>query len=263
MNPQLQVHLLPQHAQASELDGASVVVVDVLRATTTITHALAAGASEVIPCLKVEDALHVAAKLGDGAVLGGERDGLPIDGFHLGNSPAEYTEESVGGRTLVFTTTNGTRAMRACRDAEEVLLGAFVNVAAVAIRLAGRERVHLVCAGTRGEVTREDVLLAGLLVEKLVRRSPIPYELNDEAVLARDAWRGLGSPVADLSIALKSSATEQHAAESELAEVLTESRGGRDLVEIGLGDDIGLAARVDRFDIVPLLDTVAWKIGLP
>src|SRR5205823_10380648 len=139
----------------------TVVVIDVLRATTTIVHALAAGAREVVPCLEVEDARRIAAELGKAAILGGERRGLPIPGFDVGNSPAEYTRQRVGGKTVVFTTTNGTRAMQRCKFASRVLLGAFVNFSAVCRELAVVDHVALVCAGTDGHVTREDTLLAG------------------------------------------------------------------------------------------------------
>lgn len=96
--------------------------------TTTIAYALAAGAVEILPCAEVEAAQKLAATLPPGrALLGGERLGLPIKGFDLGNSPSGYTRERVAGRTVVFTTTNGTRALERCRLAQRVLPGAFVN----------------------------------------------------------------------------------------------------------------------------------------
>src|SRR5262245_17681938 len=103
---QLDVYLLPDLAEPAALAAKTVVVIDVLRATTTIVHALAAGAREVVPCLEVEEARQVAARLGKVAVLRGERGGVAIAGFDVGNSPAEYTRERVGGKTVVFTTTN-------------------------------------------------------------------------------------------------------------------------------------------------------------
>ena len=124
----LKAHFLPDLTAPEKLAGGAVVVIDVLRATTVIAHALAAGARQVIPCLEVDEALRIAQTLPKGqAVLAGERDGLKIDRFDLGNSPAEFTPESVAGKTLVFTTTNGTRAMTYCRDARRVIIGAFVN----------------------------------------------------------------------------------------------------------------------------------------
>src|SRR5690242_16614412 len=108
----IRVHLLPALIAPEQLADGVTVVIDVLRATTTITAALAVGASEVIPCLEVEDARRAVANLPTGQpVLGGERGGVRNDGFDLANSPCEYTAQSIGGKTLVFTTTNGTRAM--------------------------------------------------------------------------------------------------------------------------------------------------------
>ena len=94
---QIDVYLLPALVEPVELEGKSVVVIDVLRATTTIVHALAAGASEVAPCEEIDDAKKLAKALGAKAVLSGEREGLPIPGFDLGNSPSEYTRERVAG----------------------------------------------------------------------------------------------------------------------------------------------------------------------
>ena len=149
MSQQLNVYELPTSVAPEELAGTTAVVIDVLRATTTILYALQAGASEVIPCLEIGDALKIAASLPRSqVVLGGERGGLPIDGFDLGNSPREYDPPAVAGKTVVMTTTNGTRAMDQCRIAESVLIGGFVNAAALADRLAARERIALVCAGS-------------------------------------------------------------------------------------------------------------------
>src|SRR3954447_24007137 len=125
--PRVFVHLLPALVEPETLRDQTVVVVDVLRATTTIVHALAAGARAVVPCLEVEEARQRAANLPAGsAVLGGERQGLRIEGFDLGNSPTEYTPERVAGKTVVFTTTNGTRAMLHARGARRVVLGSLV-----------------------------------------------------------------------------------------------------------------------------------------
>src|SRR4051812_42560200 len=107
----IDVYLLPALVEPEALSGSTVVVIDVLRATTTIVHALAAQAVEVAPFRDVEDARRLANDLGNKAVLGGERGGVPIPGFDLGNSPAEYTSERVAGKTVIFTTTNGTRAL--------------------------------------------------------------------------------------------------------------------------------------------------------
>src|SRR5438874_11853400 len=124
---QIDVYLLPALVEPAELAGKTVVVIDVLRATTTIITALANGATQVIPCLEIDEARKAAADFGSPAILGGERGGRPIAGFDLGNSPAEYSREQVAGKTVVFTTTNGTRALLRCKAARRVLLGAFIS----------------------------------------------------------------------------------------------------------------------------------------
>jgi 2-phosphosulfolactate phosphatase len=246
MSKSLDVYLLPDLVSPEHLRGKTVVVIDVLRASTTITTALAVGAREVVPCLEVEEARRVAAKHGADVLLGGEREGLPIDGFDFGNSPAEYTSERVSRKTIVFTTTNGTKAMQRCTQADLVLIGAFVNLSATCRVLLGKAQIALVCAGTCGEITAEDVLFAGAVVNTLESTVEREFELNDQARLARDAWqvRVAGDGV-------------------ELSARLRQSQGGRNLARIGMSGDIDLAANVDAFDIVPQLDTADWRIYVP
>src|SRR4051794_31949894 len=146
--PLVFVHLLPDLIPTGALGGGVAVVIDVLRATTMMVHALSAGCTAVIPCLEIDEAREIAARLPvGGALLGGERQGVPIDGFDLGNSPRSCTPEVCRGKTLVMTTTNGTRAILACLDADRVLIGAFPNFAPTAQLLHAEERpIHVVCA---------------------------------------------------------------------------------------------------------------------
>ena len=261
--PTIYAHFLPQLTTPEALAGGTVVVIDVLRATTTIAFALAAGAERIIPCGELDDARRLRDELAArrppvAALLGGERGGLPIEGFDFGNSPAEYTPHRVRGRTIAFTTTNGTQAMLPCRQAARVLLGAFVNLRAVIAEVRGAERVHLLCAGTQGEITREDVLAAGAIVHRLMRPDdPLAAgawsrcELNDQARIARDAWQA-ALPPAEL---FTSSVPRQW-----LAKTLAESKGGRNLTRVGLARDIADCADLDRFDVVPELDVDAWEV---
>jgi 2-phosphosulfolactate phosphatase len=246
MPQRVNVSLLPELSSASQFAGSITVVIDVLRASTTITTALAQGAIEVLPCLEVEEARNIAASRPD-VVLGGERQGIRIDGFDLGNSPAEYTSDRVSGRTVVFTTTNGTRALQHCRQAKRILLGAFVNLSALCDQLRGSASVELLCAGTNGRVTREDVLFAGAVVEQLSDASPGP-DVNDQAQIAVAAWK---------------QARSRFAEGTPLAACLTDSLGGRNLIEIGQQRDIEIAATVDQFEVVPELDPKDSVIRLP
>ena len=239
----LNVHLLPRLVKPAQMTGKAAVVIDVLRATTTIVHALAAGATAVIPCREVEEARRLAGARGDVIVLGGERGGLQIEGFHLGNSPAEYTPETVGGKTVIFTTTNGTRAMLKCRLARRVLVGAFVNFSALCDILSDEAGVELLCAGTNREVTREDVLLAGAVAAEVAEAGD--WLLNDQARIAADAWSAVSRDLATTGL---------------LWETLKESRGGQNLQSIGQAKDIEIAAQIDKFDRVPELNVPQWII---
>ena len=214
-------------------------MIDVLRATTVIAHALDAGASRIVPCLEVDKARQIkASDAADNVLLGGERGGLPIDGFDLGNSPQDYTAERVSGRAIAFTTTNGTRALESCRGASRVVTAAFVNLSAACASLTTAEHVEIVCAGTNGQPTREDILAAGAICESL----GAGWTANDAAAIARAAWTSVSR---------------------SLAEELRDTQGGRNLIRLGLEGDIEVAAEADRFACVPVLDQARWQITLP
>jgi 2-phosphosulfolactate phosphatase len=236
------VHLLPGLAPPGRLAGGVAVVIDVLRATTTIIHALAAGCAAVVPCAEVDEARALADGLLAGKVLlGGERGGRPLPGFDLGNSPREYTAAACGGTTLILTTTNGTRALLRAAEAERVLVAGFVNYSAVCELLRQEARpVHIVCAGSDGEVTLEDTLLAGALVDFLCEAGTA--WLNDAGRLAWDCFENHGRV---------------------LLGALEVSRGGTQLRELGYDDDIQAAAQVDQFALVPELrrDPLRVEVG--
>jgi 2-phosphosulfolactate phosphatase len=248
--PWLFVHLLPTLIPAGALRGGTALVVDVLRATTVIVQALDAGCEAVIPCLEVGEARSVAARLPDGAaLLGGERQGLPIPGFDLGNSPDDYTPEVCGGKTLVLTTTNGTRAIHACDEAERIGIAALSNAEAAArwaVSTAGNP-VHVVCAGTDGHVSVEDSLLAGELVERLSRGDDEALG-NDSALLARALFRET-----------ERAARLEHVWWSTL---IAAGRGGRRVHTLGLDADIEAAGRWNSVALVPTVRRAAepWRI---
>jgi 2-phosphosulfolactate phosphatase len=250
--PNLRVHLLPGLIAADKLAGSTCVVIDVLRATTTTICALAAGARAVIPCLTIDDARQRAAALPPGSgLLGGERGGLPIAGFDLGNSPAEYTPATVAGKSIVLTTTNGTKALLHCRQATDILVGAFVNLSALCSVLSTSSRIDLVCAGTDGEIAREDALLAGAIVARLAEKGARNlFDLNDQAALARDAWLRIMAHAAPLDV------------KPRLIDALRASQGGRNLIELQMDHDIDLSAEMDRFDLVPHYRATSGSIGV-
>ena len=224
------VHLVPSLVAPERLAGGVAVVIDVLRATTTVIHALAAGCTAVRPCICVEEAQHLAGGLRAGRVLlGGERGGKPLPGFDLGNSPGAYTPCVCRGNTLVLTTTNGTRALLRAAGAERTLAAGFVNYSAVCEQLRPEMRpIHMVCAGTEGEITLEDTLLAGALVDFLCETAEV--RLNDGARLAWDCFENHGQV---------------------LLGALQLSQGGANLQRLGYDEDIRAAAEVDQFHLVP------------
>jgi len=234
-------HRMPPGATA----GGIAVVIDVLRASTTIVTALAHGAAVVLPRRSIDEArATTAARVG--AVLGGERGGVKIAGFDLGNSPAEYTADRVAGRAVVITTTNGTAALAACHDAAEVLVGAIVNraaVAATARALAtarGCDAIHLVCAGTDGHVTEEDVIAAGAILDA----AGSDAELDAAACAARERFRELA-------------AAGPAGLEARIATTFRSCRGGENLIALGMEADLATAAAIDSLAVVPRLDRAA------
>jgi 2-phosphosulfolactate phosphatase len=157
LSPDL-MHLYPVHDR-------TVVVVDILRATSCMTTAFAHDIESITPFAKLEDCLSMKPK---GYFTAGERDGKKVDGFDLGNSPFEYMEPSLKGKKIAFTTTNGTQAIAKSDGAREIIIGSFLNLSAVAdYLLHGENSVLVVCAGWKGKVNLEDTLFAGALVELL------------------------------------------------------------------------------------------------
>ena len=238
MSSQVSVHLLPRLFEPEALRGGVAVVIDILRASTTIVHALGARAKQVLPCGEIHAAREAASGLPVGSVLlGGERHGERIEGFDLDNSPLKYQAAVLSGKTLVFTTTNGTRALERCQLADRVLVGAFVNRSAIveALVLDGRP-VHLVCAGTDGFITAEDVLFAGSIAQAVRDRREDTSIPDDETQLALALWQTvLQDPVKTL-------------------QVLRDSRGGLNLIELGYDQDIVRCATYDLFGLVPEYD---------
>ncbi len=255
--PRVFVHLLPSLIPSGSLRDGVAVVVDVLRATTVMVHALAAGCEAIIPCEEIDEAQGVAATLPQGtALLAGERRGLPIPGFDLGNSPGDFTPMVCEGKTVVMTTTNGTRAILACQEAERVYIASFGNLRAISDELIVQflkkdhgHPVHIVCAGTEGHVSLEDVLLAGALVRNItdITTKSVASAAslgNDEALIAVSHWL----------------AAAQAFRISPLGELLKLGRGGQNVQRIGLAKDIAVAAEIDRQPLVAELSRDPLRI---
>ena len=218
------------------------VVIDVLRATSVMATALANGAAKIITCRSIDESRQLARKLPN-PLLCGERYCRRIEGFDLGNSPADYPAETVAGRPVVLTTTNGTIAIAACADVSQVVAASFLNLSAVVQQIARHDRVHLVCAGTEGEVTGEDVLLAGAIIQRL--REATAVELADDAAhLAAEFWNGFCPDPARISDPARITA-------QALALRLRETQGGRNLIGLGYDADLPRCAAIDVLTVVP------------
>ncbi len=161
----IDVCLSPEMMHLYQVPEHSVVVVDVLRATSCMVTAFAHGVEQIAPLAQLDDCLAMKSL---GYLTAGERDGKKVDGFDLGNSPFEYQDSSLKGKRIAFTTTNGTQAIVKSLGAKEILIGSFLNVSTVADHLRNCPfDILIVCAGWRGKVNMEDTLFAGALVEKL------------------------------------------------------------------------------------------------
>jgi 2-phosphosulfolactate phosphatase len=227
--------LTPHDVDDLALRDRTVVVIDVLRATTSIVTALSNGAKEVIPATSVESATKISASLGgDVALLAGERNGRMIPGFDLGNSPSEFSEGKVRGRSIIFTSTNGSQALVKARYAHELVTCAFINLSAVAEFLAERPRdIVVLCSGRQGGLSLEDTVCAGMLIARTVDAAGDDVSLPDAAVAAMSLYKSLGRG---------------------LLKMLKNSEHGRYLEEIGFGDDLKFCAQVDTVRVLPVLE---------
>lgn len=257
----LHVYGLPDLLDPRSIQGETAVVIDVLRATTTTVYALHSGAARFVPLLEVEDALALKDKLLQGEdprfpkkvqdsdiLLGGERKGVRIEGFDLGNSPKDYSPGKVSGKIVLFSTTNGTRAMYRAEFAESIYPACFLNAKRLVEHLLHHVEgnIHILCAGTDGKFTEEDMFLAGLLVQRLQFYSENRFQLNTAAVSMLDMWNRF-YPLQKLQ---KKTPLFPNA----LAQELQKSRGGTNLLQIGLGSDIHDAAQLDSLDFLARID---------
>ena len=242
----LDVVMAPVLLDGDELQGCVCAVVDVLRATSTIITAMASGAVAVYPCLSVDEARSRAGVIPGGRrLLGGEERGRPIRGFDLGNSPLEYlAPDAVEGREIFFYTTNGTGAIRRAHSAcgGPVYIAALTNASSVASKMAAAAAaaqaagIAIVCSGSYGKPSAEDVFCAGLIIDLLsgmLGGNGVSTELTDAAGIAAGFAAGNRQRRSD---------------------VLAASEHGSYLRTIGFEEDIEFASRLDTYDVVPVFD---------
>lgn len=224
----ISVCLSPELIHLFDLENKTVVVVDILRATSTITTAFAHGIKKVKPM----DDLEKCRKLKDeGYIIAAERGGQMVDGFDFGNSPFSYMNPEMKGNKIAFTTTNGTLAIQKSLKASHIIIGSFLNLSAVAQKIKGLNKdVVIHCAGWKGSVNTEDTLFAGALIEKVIE----DFEYNtDDATLAHNLFI-------------------QH--QSDLRELVFQSAHAQRLQKFGIRKDIEFCMQKDEYDVVPYLD---------
>jgi 2-phosphosulfolactate phosphatase len=219
-----------------QLRDKNVIVIDVLRASSTITVALNNGAREIIPVASIESAVKISGSLfGEVTLRGGERNGKTIEGFNLGNSPLEYSEAAVKGKSIIYCTTNGSVAMAKSRYARALVVGSFLNLTTVVEYIKEENKDFLfICAGrinTIGYFSLEDAVCAGMMIQKLVKIEGLELNLSDSAKAAYALYKSFGRSV------LKMLKTCEH---------------GKYLIEIGFADDLKICAAVDSVPVLPV-----------
>jgi 2-phosphosulfolactate phosphatase len=230
--PPIEVYLTAQSAPEDRLKGKTVLVIDVLRASSTIIVALDNGARSLIPVGDMAEAGKIAAHMDDDStVMGGERGGVKIEGYDLGNSPLEYTPDVVQGRTVVLNTTNGTLAIRRAHRAASLAIGGFLNFSESVrfIREADTD-VAIVCGGSNGQIALEDVLCAGKMLSEL--------------------WGG--REPAGLSDTARIAFCQYKADKNRLTQAIARSSHARHLIDLGFEGDVELCSLIDRHTLLPV-----------
>lgn len=230
----IEVHFTPTELDEMQLRGKNVVVIDVLRASATVATALQNGAKEIIPVSDIENAVKVSSSLFGGVTLrAGERNGKMIEGFNLGNSPSEFTVEAVKGKSIIFLTTNGSKAMLKGRYAQNLIVCGFVNLSSVVKKLIEiASDVVIICAGQDNHFCLEDAVCAGKIVNHLKKEKKLDIHLDDgaRAASAIDATFGKNIP-----------------------KMLKLSEHGKYLADIGFADDLKVCASLNTIPVVPML----------
>lgn len=230
----IDVCLSPDLMHLYKTDDRAIVVVDILRATSCMTTALAYGVKSIMPFASLEEC---RAMKDQGYFTTAERDGKKVEGFDLGNSPFEYMDERLKGQKIAFTTTNGTQAIAKSIGAREVAIGSFLNISALADHLRkGKDNILIVCAGWKGRFNLEDTLFAGALIELL----------GDHVELECDA------PHASVHL--------YRAAKDDMFSFLKDASHVKRLAKLNITKDIQFCLERDKYPVVPLYNGSCFEI---
>ena len=227
--PKIEVCLTPALLDLYAIENSIVVVIDILRATSSITYGIENGAEAIIPVMNVEDCLNYADK---GYLLAAERNGEVVEGYDFGNSPFSYTVEKVAGQTIVLTTTNGTKAMHLAQErAHQVIVASFLNLTSVCDYLKKENKdVLLLCAGWKDNFNLEDTLFAGAVVQQLQNDFTVG---DDSSVAALDMY---------------------NLAKDDLRKYLKKSSHNHRLVKLNIEEDVQFCLKLDVCATIPVLE---------
>lgn len=226
---ELNVYSTWQEINPLEVKNSIAIVIDVFRASNTIITALNNGATSIIPVSELDVAWELKKKH-PSYLLGGERDCLRIEGFNFGNSPLEYKKDLVKDNSIIFTTSNGSRALNKVKPAKEIYVASFANSKAIATKLNSSETdISIICAGTLGKTSLEDTLAAGKIIDDLFKTKN--YKLNDFAILANMGYENF---------------------KDNLEDILINSMNGERLIKIDRREDIKYCTLVDTTTVIPI-----------
>ncbi|MFA6980411.1 MAG: 2-phosphosulfolactate phosphatase [Ignavibacteriaceae bacterium] len=236
----INVVMSPTNVDELHFSGKITVVVDVLRATTTIVTALINGAKEIVPVGSVEFAMKASSNMfGGQTLICGERNAKKIDGFNLGNSPLEFTNDVIGGKSLVFFTTNGTKAIVKAKYSDEVIIASFLNISAVAKYLVELNKpFEILCAGKNNSFCLEDTVFAGKLIAEILTQTE-DVELTDSGLASVAIAKTFGK---------------------NLKKMFAESEHGKFLIESGFEEDLKYCAKLNVTEDIPVFASSVVKI---
>ncbi|TCD10772.1 2-phosphosulfolactate phosphatase [Pedobacter frigidisoli] len=228
MSKKIEVCLTPSLIDLYDIEQSIVVVIDILRATSSITYGIENGATAIIPVANVEDCLNYSDK---GYLLAAERNGEVVEGYDFGNSPFSYTKEKVSGKIIVLTTTNGTKALHlANKRAFQVVIGSFLNLDSLCEYLKKQDKnVLLLCAGWKDQFNLEDTLFAGAVVSKLRKNFE---HFDDSSVAAEDLYS---------------------LAKDDLRKYLHKSSHSHRLAQLNIEEDVVFCLQLNVCEAIPVL----------
>lgn len=233
MNMRIDLYFTPNEVKEEELVNRDVLIIDVLRASTTIAYALHNGCKDIIPSNSIDKAIELCKKIGrDSALLCGEREGKKIEGFDLGNSPSEYQVDKIKDKTLIFATTNGSKAIVKGSSANSLIVGSFVNIQSVFNYISSKfNDLAIICSGKLEKFSIEDAVCGGLFINTFLEKGS--YELNDAAYASLKLYQ---------------------AQKDDLLGMLKSSSHGKYLIELGFEKDLELCSELNSLQVIPILN---------